>query len=193
MSHIFCWTQGIRFYRLAAVRVGGEYIDEKIIARIQAIIDGAPSAKRGALSRKICEELKWRSRNGTPSEVSCRKLLSRLHREGKLRLAEAEAFPGQRKRRAEPVRPEAVSMGVLKDFQPIELLAVGPADRQASGMWNDLMDRYHYLGSGPLCGAQLRYLVRSAKGEWIGALSFSAAAWNVRAREEWIGWGRQER
>ena len=175
--------------------VGGQRIDEKIIARMQGIIEENPGAKRGMLSRRICEQLKWRSRNGRLREVSCRKVLSRLRRDGKIRLPEAQAFEGRRKPRIklERVPAEAVRNGVLPDLQPVELILVGSADSEASRIWNDLMDRYHYLGPGPLCGAQLRYLIRSDKHGWIGALSFSGAAWSVRARDQWIGWGREIR
>jgi hypothetical protein len=174
--------------------VGGQRINDTIISRIQAIIDRNPGAKRGALSRQICEQLEWRSRNGRLREVSCRKVLARLGREGKIRLAEAAAFPVRRRKVAmEQVRPETVVDGVLKDFQAIELVAIGSGDRETSGIWNDLMDRYHYLGSGPLCGAQLRYLIRSEKHGWLGALSFSAAAWRVQARDQWIGWSNELR
>lgn len=160
---------------------------------MQAIIDKNPKAKRGALSRSICTQLKWRSRNGRLREVSCRKLLARLQREGKIRLQEAAAFPVQRRRvQFEVVRPEDIREGRLKDFQPIELVLVR-GDSEASRRWNDLMDRYHYLGSGPLCGAQLRYLIRSDKYGWIGGLAFSAAAWRVTARDEWIGWSKEIR
>ena len=55
------------------------------------------------------------------------------------------------------------------------------------------MERYHYLGSGPLCGAQLRYLIKSAQGQWLGGLAFSASAWRVKARDEWIGWSDRAR
>ena len=177
------------------MRVGGQRIDEKIITRMQGIIEENPGARRGALSRQICEQLKWRSRNGRLKEVSCRKLLSRLDREGKIRLPEAEAFGGRRKARVglEPVAPEAVKIGELQDLQPVELFPVGSADSEESRIWNDLMDRYHYLGSGPLCGAQMRYLIRSEKQGWIGAMSFSGAAWSVQARDQWIGWSRQLR
>lgn len=50
-----------------------------------------------------------------------------------------------------------------------------------------MMDTHHPLGAGPLCGAQLRYLVESAAGV-LGGLSFSAAAWRLFARDRWIGW-----
>ncbi|QVL51343.1 MAG: DUF4338 domain-containing protein [Thiocapsa sp.] len=45
------------------------------------------------------------------------------------------------------------------------------------------------LGGGPLCGAQQRYLIRSPVVVWLGALAlaFSAAAWQLAARDEWIG------
>jgi hypothetical protein len=180
---------------LAGVTVGGQRIDDKIIARMQGMIDENPGEKRGALSRRICEQLKWRSRNGRLKQVSCRKLLSRLRREGKIRLAEAEVFKGRRKRRikVEQVPPESVKQAVLQDIQPVGLVLVGSEDSEASRTWNDMMDRYHYLGSGPLCGAQLRYLVRSEKHGWVGALSFSGAAWSVQARDQWIGWSRQSR
>ena len=195
VSLIFCWTRGKEFCKLAAVRVGEQQIDEKVIARIQRMIDENPGATRVALSRQICEEQKWRSRNGRLKEVNCRKALSKLRREGKIQLPEAKKFEGRRKPKVEleQVPPEAVRSGVLQDFQPVELIAIGSADREASRIWNDLMDRYHYLGSGPLCGAQLRYLIRSEKHGWIGALSFSGAAWSVQRRDQWIGWSRQIR
>jgi len=162
---------------------------------MQGIIKENPGAKRGALSRKICEQLRWRSRNGRLREVSCRKVLSRLHRAGKIVLAEAEAFRGQRREKAkfQEIRPDQVCVGTLKDFQPVELVAIGSGDGARSRVWNDLMDRYHYLGSGPLCGAQLRYLIGSEKHGWVGALAFSAAAWRVQARDQWIGWDNETR
>jgi len=177
------------------VKVGAQRIDDGIIARIQSIIEERPDEKRGALSRRICEQLKWRSRNGRLREVSCRKVLARLQRAGKVQLAAAPAFPARRREKAklEHVGPEAIRDGVLKDFQPIKLVAVDSSDREASGIWNDLLDRYHYLGSGPLCGAQLRYLIQSEKRGWIGGLAFSAAALRVQARDRWIGWNGERR
>jgi len=173
--------------------VGGQQVDNKIIVRMQEIIEGNPNVSRVKLSRRMCEELKWRSRNGRLKEVSCRKVLLRLQRAGKIRLPEVEEFPGKRKPKMAPatVAPEAIRIGDLKDFQ-LELIMVRP-DSEGSRIWNDLMDRYHYLGSGPLCGAQLRYLIRSEKQGWIGGFSFSGAAWSLHARDQWIGWNRELR
>lgn len=171
------------------MRIGGREIDEAMVARMQRTIDAHPGMSRTSVSRRICEELKWRSANGRLKEVSCRVALLKLHRRGALRLPEARPFEARcRVRRSVRKKPETVVRRRLKALQPVELVLIGSADSEASRVWNDLMDRYHYLESGPLCGAQLRYLIRSETYGWLGGLAFSAAAWRVGARDEWIGW-----
>jgi len=59
-------------------------------------------------------------------------------------------------------------------------------------MWNELIDRYHYLGYHPLPGAQLRYLAFSGS-QVLAALGFGAAAWKVAPRDEFIGWSSEQR
>ena len=54
-------------------------------------------------------------------------------------------------------------------------------------IWNEMMLREHPQGAGPLVGCQLRYLINSDHG-WLGGFSFSAAALNLRDRDQWIGW-----
>ncbi|GBD97978.1 transposase for transposon Tn5 [bacterium BMS3Abin06] len=55
------------------------------------------------------------------------------------------------------------------------------------------MDRYHYLGSGPLCGQQMKYLIESESYGHIGGFAFSSAAWQLEARDNWIGWDKIRR
>jgi hypothetical protein len=70
----------------------------------------------------------------------------------------------------------------------ISLVAISSRYSKASQIWNGLMERFHYLGKGPLCGAQIRYLIKSSEYGWIGALSFSAAQWRLKERDQYIGW-----
>ena len=72
-------------------------------------------------------------------------------------------------------------------------MLVTSQDQSASHLWNALFDRYHPLRSGPLCGAQLRYLIHSHRYGVIGGLAFSAAAWRVKARDTFIGWNDHTR
>ena len=55
------------------------------------------------------------------------------------------------------------------------------------------MEKFHYLGVGPLCGAQIRYLIKSSSCGWLGGLAFSGSAWRVAARDRWIGWSEEAR
>jgi hypothetical protein len=177
------------------VKVGGQEINGKSIARIQEMIDGQAGLSRVKLSRQICEQLKWQSPNGRLKEVSCRVALLKLHRRGAIRLPEVAPFPARHKR-IEKVAEGETEPWVeepLKEFQPVELIRIESAETTESGLWNDLMNRYHYLGAGPLCGSQIRYLVRSQKQGWLGGLAFSAAAWRVEARDAWIGWDPEAR
>lgn len=50
----------------------------------------------------------------------------------------------------------------------------------------------HYLHSCDLVGEQLRY-VAEYEGEWMALLAWSAAAYNLMAREAWIGWSRKQK
>ncbi|MCB1125686.1 MAG: ISAs1 family transposase [Verrucomicrobiae bacterium] len=50
----------------------------------------------------------------------------------------------------------------------------------------------HYLNSTDLVGEQLRY-VAEWQGHWVGLLSWSAAAFNLKDRETWIGWSPKQK
>jgi len=61
-----------------------------------------------------------------------------------------------------------------------------------SALWNEYIERYHYLGHKPLPGAQLRYFITT--GEQIVALAgFGAAAWQTAPRDRFIGWTHDQR
>jgi len=122
--------------------------------------------------------------------------LLKLHRGGHLCLPE----PGVRHwavvqgERGTLSLPEIESLRCrLKTLGEIKLVVVESKNRSLSRLWNDLMGTYHYLGAGPLCGAQVRYLIESSVYGSIGGLAFSAAAWRVAPRDRWIGWSEEAR
>jgi hypothetical protein len=64
--------------------------------------------------------------------------------------------------------------------------------KTSSALWNEYIQRYHYLGHSPLPGAQLRYFITA--GEQIVALTgFGAAAWQTAPRDQFIGWNPDQR
>jgi len=69
----------------------------------------------------------------------------------------------------------------------IELEEVVYRGSKAAGIWKEMMDRYHYLDSS-MCGASLRYLIRSSNYGYIGAVGFSSSIWALKERDEFIEW-----
>lgn len=179
----------------------GRHFDEAVLKRIQAAVDADPGVSRCGLSRQVCEWMEWRSPGGALQTMSCRKVLLELERRGALRLPPARrghAFERRRSpRRTAEVGPSTLALprveASLAELGPVELVAVSSRYAQSSRIWNELMDAYHYLGAGPLCGAQIRYLVRGERHGWLGALAFSSATPRLKAREAWIGWSERAR
>jgi hypothetical protein len=176
--------------------VCGQEFSPQVLQRIQQTIDAEPGLSRRALSRRVCEWLNWRTTLGRLKEVSCRVALRKLEHGGEIHLPAVcpAVVSAPRRVQTEPAPPPGSPVETsLEALQPVGLVRIEQADCSASRLWNELMNRYHYLGAGPLCGAQLRYLVRSGAREWLGGLAFSAAAWHLAARDRWIGWSAQVR
>ena len=57
---------------------------------------------------------------------------------------------------------------------------------------DQLMIQEHYLGSAQLVGEQLRY-VADYEGQWVALMSWSAAAYQLKLREGWIGWTQRQK
>ncbi|HOB99972.1 MAG TPA: ISAs1 family transposase [Verrucomicrobiota bacterium] len=88
-------------------------------------------------------------------------------------------------KRTKPISVEeqqAMVEGVI--VRPIE-----PSERKP---FDCLMAKEHYLRSAELVGEQLRY-VAEYQGQWLGLLTWSAAAFNLKERERWIGWKRRQK
>ena len=175
---------------LRAMNVCGQEFDEKIITQIREAVS-TPEMTRFRLARKVCESLNWRHPDGRLKEMNCRKALLKLKERKVIELPEAHPTSFRREKNASET--EWVSFkGSLSEVGELELLLVDGRDKALSKLWWEMMQIHHPLGGGPLCGAQLRYLVRSKAG-WLGGVSFSAAAWRVTARDKWIGWDESTR
>ena len=58
--------------------------------------------------------------------------------------------------------------------------------------WDRLMSQHHYLKNANLVGERLCYVVE-CQGRWLALLGWSAAAYHIRARDQWIGWNDNQR
>lgn len=161
---------------------------------IRRLIAAHPEASRHALSHLVCEHLDWRRPSGQLKDMSCRVAMLRMHEHGLITLPPPRwgNANGQRYRRR---TPQAKPGAALHAASPRALgaLALEPiTDRSASHLYNEYMDRYHYLGYQPLPGAQQRYFVRAADAI-VALLGFGAAAWKCQPRDAFIAWSAPQR
>ena len=160
---------------------------------IRGLIASNPQLNRNVLSGIVCDRLGWLRPDGRRKDMSCRVAMLRMHRDGRIILPPPRKPTGGRKppprltAASSPRETLTLSERALREItlHPIE-------DRKDSFLWNELIERYHYLGHEPLPGAQIRYLVRWGP-DHLAALGFGAAAWKVAPRDRFIGWTPQER
>lgn len=67
-------------------------------------------------------------------------------------------------------------------------IIVRPVHPTEESRFQALMRSYHYLGALPKIGNTIWYVAIS-NSEWVGLVSYSAAALKCSARDNWINWG----
>lgn len=179
-------------YAWSMITVNGKEFTDEVVARITQTLLDEPDISRRQLSLRVCQWMQWFNRAKRPQEMSCRKALLELHRMGAIRLPEiSKTYSFQQVRQSFAPPPIAAISCTLAELGKVQLVRVNSSP--LSALWRSLMDEYHYLKSGPLCGAQLRYLAHSEHCGWVGALSYSACARRVASRDAWIGWTEDAR
>jgi hypothetical protein len=144
------------------------------------------------ISRRVCEAFGWYKQDGGLKEMSCRVALIRMERDGLIRLPPPEKGNGNRTKvcitdASDPKPDICVGAGGLGPLR-LELVVKDAA----SQLWNELIERYHYLGHKRLPGAQLRYFVYGGS-RLLATLGFGASAWSVVGRDRMIGWTADQR
>jgi hypothetical protein len=175
--------------------VRGRNFSKDELLRIRALVETSPHDPRSVLSRKICEALDWRQHNGRLKDRSCRDVLLRLHDLGFLKLPPRRVEAPRRRpvpitAKTDPRLPAPFSP---RDLTPAAFFVVTRCGSRAlERLWNEYVERYHYLRYGVPVGPHIKYFVRSG-GEPIACLAFSGAAWKVGPRDRWIGWQKAQR
>ena len=173
------------------MQICGRRFSQPELDWIRHQVESRPDVNRVQLSRMFCSHVGWIKPDGGLKEMSCRVAMLRLERSGLIRLPEPKKKQGvvkgiiARTLLAEPKADIHLQAGEA-------VLSLEAVDRQSAPLFNELIDRYHYLGYRRTGGAQMRFFVH-AKGEPVALLAFSAAAWRVAPRDEFIGWTEAQR
>ena len=165
------------------------------MALLRALIAADPPPTRAALSRAFCRRIGWLKPDGGLKDMMARVTMLAMHRDSVI------ALPPPKGRR-NPPRPIVFGPDTepplfpaptaLDEVRPLEMRTVVRGTREGR-LWNEFVDRYHYLGYKTLVGAQMRYAVHDRNGCPLVMLGFSTAAWKLAPRDNFIGWTPQLR
>jgi hypothetical protein len=174
-----------------SVRYCGRDFSDEELHQIRQLIAENPTCHRAQLSRMTCEILRWYKADRGLKEMSARVAMLRMQDDGLITL------PPPRRARPDPtVRLTACTAPGTPIEQPagaLRPLVMQRVQRKPeSRLWNEYIERYHYLGHKPLPGAQLRYFIH-AENQPIALLGFGAAAWQTAPRDRYIGWNHDQR
>ena len=169
----------------------GRGFTHRQVERIAAIVSARFGEGRTRLSRRICRALNWRQPNGALKDMACREVLRRLEVLKLIRLPPAKTRGGvwpEKPERAPFLQSRRVIRGL--DFERLRIHFV--CDAKSRRLWNSLVLGFHYIGSARMVGRQAKYLVYCGRRP-VACFGWADAAWELRARDRWIGWSPRVR
>ena len=179
--------------RLKSTTFFGRRFTRRQLEEIQSMVRLFRRLSRRELAQTVCENFDWRTESGENRVFACLKMLEALEQHGVLRLPakDTRVIRGARAplkwtERGEPGEPVECELAQLA---PIQLqLALEGEDTE---LFDELIDRYHYLGFRQPMGCYLRYFIVDGQGRKLGCLLFQQASVKLKCRDEWIGWHDQ--
>jgi len=174
-----------------SIRYCGRTFSKEEIDRLRTMISEDPDRTRADLSRLACREFNWLKADGGLKEMSARVAMLRMQDDGLIKLP-----PPRCKRPDARIRISPKTDPGKPIEQPAHLLSPlhwrQVQKRSQSRLWNEYIQRYHYLGYKTLPGAQLRYFVYAGEDP-VALIGFGAAAWQTAPRDRYIGWSHEQR
>ena len=182
-----------RIENLASTTFGGKRFSRHQIVLIQETVNKFSALSRRELAHTICEQLGWYTAQGENKVQACLGVLERLEELGILSLPKKDKSKqrGPKKKMVwtDQTNEQPTLDDDLNQLTPIRLQVV--AEKDEIHLWNEYIDRYHYLGYKHPLGLHLRYFIMDNQERKLGCLSFSYAVKSLPCRDEWIGWQDQ--
>ena len=177
--------------KLKSTTFFGRRFTRRQIAEVQQMVATFPALSRKELAQTICEHLHWHTPSGGNRVKAALGLLEQLEQAGILRLP-PKRTQNMRSGPRQPVVPTRrsdpqprIETG-LRELQPLRLQLV--EQEQQTRLWNEYVERHHYLGYRQPMGPHLRYFLLDRQERPLGCLLFSQATHSLACRDAWVGW-----
>ena len=182
----------IGFLYGAGMQVGLRHFDSRTLDWLAVALRSGEHT-RHSLARGLCERTGWLNALGRPCLSAAAAALPALAERIGIELPPARDVPDPAAAPAVPAGdvPDTRLACALEDLGPVSLDLVGDADDRR--LWVAMMEAHHPLGWARPPGGQVRYWIRSERHGVLGGIGFGSAAWQLRARDGWIGWSADAR
>ncbi len=171
----------------------GREITSEDIEHIKWARDTYPNLSRSELAGTVCHIIEWITPSGKAKLQQCKALLEQLEAEGIIDLPPLQTKYARKTTVKIPrmeLEPEENIYGQIKAFEPIQL-QIAQSGKNLK-LWRAYVDKYHMLGDKQVFGSRLQYFIKFRDKE-LGCLQFSASAWALEDRDNWIGWNEEDR
>jgi hypothetical protein len=172
----------------------GRTIQSNDITFIKSLIAVNPGRSRRYISQEICRQWNWRYPNGSLKDMACRRLLKILEDKGFIIQPPKKRYPPNPlvNRKAPPlIKVDRKPLkGNLEQWLPLELKSVRKTEYE--GLYNSLIDQYHYLKYTQPVGENIKYIAFSGASP-LACLGWTSPVWYIGCRDRFIGWSSQIR
>lgn len=169
----------------------------KSLSFIKELLFATPQIETKQLAKHLCAKYSFIAPNSEPQVSSCVAVLKDFHKSGKITLPNVKEN-SSRKFTAMLVSddsyplPENFPKAVHDLISPIEIEKLEHGDKEKGLIYNNLMHREHPLANTRQAGYLVKYLIKY-NGCYIGACAYSGCSINLEARDNWIGWSKDQK
>lgn len=165
------------------------------LVEIQKTVKTFGALSRRELAHTICEHFRLVTPAGTHRIQTCLNALEEMESLGMITLPAKQScqIRGSQKKIEWTDRTNTVNTinDMLEDLMPMSLQVV--TEKTDVLLWNEFVDRYHYLNYKRPIGSHLRYYIIDKNQRRLGCLMFCFATTRLPIRDEWIGWTVKQR
>jgi len=174
--------------------IQGRPVGEAELAQVRALLSEHPDWSRRKVSEHLARLWDWRNPAGQLKDMAARTLLLKLEQRGWIELPARRQIPHNRMAR-KPLAAPAPSLDTssinvaLGHLLPLAVNEIShPNLPEPRALFAALLGHYHYLSHRGSVGENLQYLVSDRRGRALACVLFGAAAWQCKARDQYIGW-----
>lgn len=188
--------------------IGCEFSAQNIY-QLRQYIHANPTATRSNIAIQLCSMFNLIQANGKAKHETATHIIKRMGMDNIIPLPEpvnstrssTAAFIPEKNFQIEIPENYSEEMMDFSTKKIHQLHFVLTDSKEKRTLWREAIQRFHYIGTSGLFGAQLKYLVygniqsehHKCESILLGVLGFAASTWRLASRDQFICWTDEQR